>query len=124
MAKIIIVDDSEITRMVIRAMLQALGHEIIGEASNGQDAYDMYFELKPDLMTMDITMPILDGVSCTEKIKKRDKNARILLLTSNEQIQKLSQAVSAGLDGYMYKPISEAELKNTVDRILKKKPII
>lgn len=118
MATVLIVDDSVTSRSVLKAMLTNLGHTIIGEATNGIEGFDQYFSLKPDVVTMDVTMPCLDGVACTEKILAKDAEAKILLVTSNAQAQKIETATKAGCKGFIHKPISDVELANVFDALL------
>ena len=74
MAKILIVDDSRTSRRMLRNILVENGHEVIGEAENGQIGFEKYIELKPDIVTLDITMPVLDGLGALEKIIAYDEN--------------------------------------------------
>ena len=72
MAKILIVDDSRTSRKILREVLEEAGHEIVGEAANGEEGIIMYKELKPDAVTMDITMPVMNGLDALAIIKKED----------------------------------------------------
>ncbi len=82
MARILIVDDTDISREMLRWTLSNAGYEIAGEAANGQEAIAMYAALKPDLVTMDVTMPVLDGISALKKIIASDPKARVIMVTS------------------------------------------
>lgn len=119
MAKILIVDDSKMARTLLETTLVNLGHEVIGTAVNGLDGHDKYFALKPDIITIDITMPMLDGITCMKIIKEKDPNARIIMVTSNAQRQKLKEAIDTGVDGYVVKPFTEEDLRIVLDKILK-----
>ena len=79
MAKILIVDDSRTSRRMLRNILVENGHEVIGEAENGQIGFEKYIELKPDIVTLDITMPVLDGLGALKKIIAYDENGRASL---------------------------------------------
>jgi two-component system chemotaxis response regulator CheY len=103
---------------LIRAMLTKLGHEVVGEAATGLEGYDMFFKLKPDIITMDITMPIMDGIETLRNIKKNDEQAKVVLITANMQGARLNEAINAGADGYLFKPLQENELKNLLEQIL------
>jgi two-component system chemotaxis response regulator CheY len=118
MAGVLIVDDSKVMRSLIRAMITKYGHEVIGEATTGLEGYDLYFKLKPDLVTMDITMPIMDGIETLKRIKGQDETAKIILLTANIQGAKLNEAIQAGADGYLFKPLQEIEFKHLLEQIL------
>ena len=79
MAKILIVDDSRVSRRMLRGILTKAGHEVIGEADNGQEGYEKFIELDPDIVTMDITMPVLDGLGALEKIMELNSEANIIM---------------------------------------------
>ena len=78
MANILIVDDSRTSRKILRGLLEANGYVVVGEAKNGQEGYDMYAQYKPDLVTMDITMPVMSGVDSLKKIKLISQTQRLL----------------------------------------------
>lgn len=118
MAKVLVVDDSITSRCVLRAMLTNLGHTIVGEAANGVEGFDLYFQVNPDIVTMDVTMPFLDGIGSTEKIIAKDPEAKILLVTSNAQVQTIEKATNVGCKGFIHKPISDVELGNLVESVL------
>jgi two-component system chemotaxis response regulator CheY len=115
MARVLIVDDSKIMRSLIRAALMKMGHEAIGEAGNGLEAYDMYFSLKPDIVTLDMSMPVMNGIETLKKIKEKDQDAKVIMLTANVQSSKLKEIIDAGADGYLFKPLNENELKALMD---------
>jgi two-component system chemotaxis response regulator CheY len=105
-------------RSMLRAMFEKLGHVVAGEATNGLEGYDMFYALNPDLVTMDITMPIMSGIETLKKIKHNNENAKIILITANLQGVKLNEAISAGADGYLFKPLQETELVQLLEQIL------
>ena len=121
MARVLIVDDSKMMRTLEKSMLEKMGHEVVDEATNGLDGYDKYFALKPDIVLIDMTMPIMDGVTTIQKMIQKDKDAKIILITSNTQNEKLKNAVEAGVSEIVFKPIDEEQLKNTIEQILSKK---
>ena len=82
MAKILLVDDSKTSRKILKGILEESGHEIIGEAVNGEDGIAKYKELKPELTTMDITMPVLDGLEALRQIMEYDKSAKVIMVTA------------------------------------------
>lgn len=120
MARVLIIDDSKMMRTVERAMLEKMGHEIVDEAADGLDGYDKYFALKPDVVLIDMTMPILDGVTALQKMIQKDETAKIILITSNTQQEKLKSAVEAGVSEILFKPIDEEQLRKAIEQILKK----
>ncbi|WP_299803380.1 response regulator, partial [Sulfuricurvum sp. RIFOXYD2_FULL_44_160] len=83
MLNILVVDDSLIMRRNITKMIESLGHRVIGEAKDGLESITLYSKLKPDLVTMDITMPEMDGITAVKELKKIDKNAKIIMVTSH-----------------------------------------
>ena len=117
MAKVLIADDSKTMRIMVKAMLEKIGHEVVDEAANGLEAFDKYLQHKPDILISDITMPVLDGVSAIKKIKEHDPEAKVVLLTSNANKNKLDDALSAGVGGFLFKPTDETNLKKIIDQV-------
>ena len=101
MATVLMVDDSRTSRKMLRAVLERGNFEIIGEAVNGEEGYLKYKELKPDLVTMDITMPTMDGIESLTLIKHADANAKVVMITAAGQKEKMVEAlyVAAGIGG-------------------------
>ena len=104
MAKVLIVDDVLIMRNILRVMLENAGHEIVGNAEDGQQALEMYAELKPDLVTLDIQMEGGDGITSLKNIIKNHPEARVLMVSAvgHENIKEL--AFNLGAVGYVTKP--------------------
>ena len=103
---VLIADDSEFMRNLLREILEE-EHEIVGEAENGVEAVDIYQEANPDLVMMDIVMPIRDGIEATAQIKDADPGANVIMCTSVGQEEKMKAAVKAGADGYITKPFQK-----------------
>ena len=120
MAKILIVDDSRTSRKVLRRMLEKADHEIIGEAVNGEEGYMMYQELKPDAVTMDITMPKMDGIEALQLIRKYDENAVVIMITAAGQKEKMMQAIKYGAADFIAKPYEPVDVLNIIDKFVKK----
>ncbi len=118
MAKILIVDDSRTSRKILRKILEQAGHTIVGEGVDGEDGYLKYKELKPELVTMDITMPKLDGIEAIQLIKKLDEEARIVMITAAGQKEKMIQAIKYGAAEFIAKPYEPGEVKQIVDKVL------
>ncbi len=118
MAKILIVDDSRTSRKMLRTLLEEAGHEIVGEAVNGDDGYLKYQELKPDLVTMDITMPTTDGIQALQLIKHYDKDARVVMITAAGQKDKMLQALKEGAAEFITKPFDKEEVIKIVGKIV------
>lgn len=117
MLKVLIVDDSLIIRKKINTILQKLGHEGVFDATNGQEAIDAYAKYKPDLVTMDITMPDMDGITAVKKIMLQDASAKIIMVTSHGQEDMVIQSIQAGAVGYMLKPITEEKLAQAIGEV-------
>ena len=84
-SRVLVVDDAAFMRMMVKDILSKNGYEIVGEAENGMKALEKYQELKPDLVTMDITMPEMDGISAVKEIKKVDPNAKVVMCSAMGQ---------------------------------------
>ncbi len=117
MLKILIVDDSLIIRKKVKAQVLKLGHEVINSAKNGQEAIDMYGECKPDLVTMDITMPDMDGITAVKEIMKIDEDAKIIMVTSHGQEDMVIKSIQAGAVGYMLKPVTQDKLAASIGEV-------
>lgn len=119
MSNIMIVDDSRTSRKVLREILERNGHTVIAEGINGEDGYLKYKELKPDIVTMDITMPVMDGVECLSLIKKEDPQARVLMITAAGQKEKMLDSIKRGAEEFIVKPFNEAEILAAIERLRK-----
>jgi len=121
MASVLIVDDIKIMRFTIKNILEELGHKVIAEADNGYDAIEKYKIFKPDIVTMDITMPskndISDGIEALLHIKKIDKNANIIMLTSHGENKLVMKAIAKGAKGYILKPITKDKVESSFNNI-------
>ena len=107
--KVVLADDEALIRLDIREMLTEAGHEVAGEANNGEDAVAMTRALQPDLVIMDVKMPQMDGLTAS-KIITDEHLAPVLLLTAYSQQEIVSQAKSSGVLGYLVKPVREEQL--------------
>ncbi len=117
MIKILIVDDSRTSRKILKGILENAGYEVIGEATNGQEGYDRYVELKPDVVTMDITMPVLDGIEALKKIKGEYPEAKVIMVTAAGQKTKMVEAVQNGANEFVSKPFEPEQLKAIIDKV-------
>ena len=104
MAKILVTDDAAFMRMMVKDILTKGGHEVVGEAENGKQAVDKYKELKPDLVTMDITMPEMDGIEALKAIKAEDPNANVIMCSAMGQQAMVLEAIQAGAKDFVVKP--------------------
>jgi len=110
MLNILVVDDSLIIRKNLKKYIANLGHTVIGESKTGKMAVADCERLKPDLITMDITMPDMDGIKAVELIKEFDEKVNILMVTSHGQEEMVVSALKAGAKGYILKPVNEEKL--------------
>ena len=117
MLKVLIVDDSLIIRKKISKILENLGHKVVFDATNGQEAIDAYFKYKPDLVTMDITMPDMDGITAVKHIIKDEKEAKIIMITSHGQEDMVIKSIQAGAVGYILKPITDEKLAQVIGEV-------
>lgn len=114
---ILVVDDAAFMRMMIRDILAKEGY-LIHEAVNGRDAIEKYEELRPDLVTMDITMPELDGISALKSIRDADPDARILMVSAMGQQKMIVEALEAGALDFLVKPFQPTKVLETVKKCL------
>ena len=118
MANILIVDDSRTSRRILRGILEGDGHTVVGEATNGQEGFDKYVELKPDLVTMDITMPVMTGVESLKKIKTDFPDAKVVMVSAAGQQHNMLEAVQSGAAEFIAKPFDVDEIKRIINNIL------
>ncbi len=116
--KILVVDDSSIVAMKLRKMLEELGHQVVATAKTGQQALDSFSQHDPDLVTMDITMPDMDGIEATKQILQQKPEALIIMVTSHGQEQMVMDAIDAGAKGYVLKPFNKDKLAGHIDKVV------
>jgi two-component system chemotaxis response regulator CheY len=117
--KVLIVDDAIFMRRMLSDIIKEAGHEVIGEASNGREAIDLYAKQKPDLVTMDIIMPEMGGIDAVKEIVAKDKNACILMVSAMGQQQLVVEAIQAGARDFIVKPFESSRIVNAIDRLVK-----
>lgn len=110
MKKVLIVDDTAFMRVLLKQIVETNGYEVIGEAVNGQEAVEKYQSLKPDLVTMDITMPIMDGLEALETIMKLDPQAKVIMCTAIDEEERMIKAIGLGALEYFIKPFDEKQI--------------
>jgi|GEM_PF-642405 len=121
--KVLIVDDSEEIRSLIRVILESKGHTVVGEAGNGAEALKAYAELRPEMVLLDIIMPGKSGIEVLEDIRKIDPEARVIMVTAVEQDTINRQLLVLGASGIIYKPFVPADFDKAFAGVLQKKPI-
>lgn len=117
MATILIVDDSRTSRRILRGILETEGHVVIGEAENGEEGYLKYKELQPQIVTMDITMPTMDGIESLSLIKKENADAKVIMITAAGQKEKMVEALKRGADEFVTKPFDQQEICDVVRKL-------
>ena len=117
MLNILVVDDSLIIRKNMRKHLAKLGHNVLKESKTGTQAVEDCKELKPDLITMDITMPDMDGITAVKKIREFDKDVTIIMVTSHGQEDMVVSSLKAGAKGYILKPVNEEKLQKSIGSV-------
>lgn len=118
MAKILIVDDSKTSRKILRAILEENGHEIIAEAVNGEDGFEKFKEAQPDLITMDITMPVMDGLESLKRIREHDKEAKVIMVTAAGQKTKIVDAIKFGASDFLAKPYEAVQIVDIINKVM------
>ena len=118
MAKILIVDDAAFMRMMIKDILTKNGYEVIGEAANGIQAVELYKAHQPDLVTMDITMPVMDGIEAVREIIEIDPGAKVIMVTAAGQKTNMVEALKRGAADFIQKPFDSAVIINTIEKVL------
>lgn len=118
MAKILIVDDTLVMRINLRKILEDADHEVVGEAENGLKAIEMVDKLKPDLITMDITMPEMSGIDALRRILKKYPSARVVMISALSQKVKVLEALNLGAKHYIVKPFKKNQVVEIIESVL------
>lgn len=119
MARIMIVDDSKMIRSTLKMYLESGDHEVVCAAENGKEAIEAYRIFNPDIVTMDISMPVMDGIEAVKQIKSFDENAKIIMLSSLDEKEMVLQAIKNGAANYLLKPVDKAKTLKTIEHVLK-----
>ncbi|WKB71187.1 response regulator [Ligilactobacillus ruminis] len=116
--RVLIVDDAVFMRMKLKDILEKNGYEVAGEAQNGQEAFDKYQSEKPDLVTMDITMPEVDGLQALKMIKQADANAKVVMCSAMGQQGMVMDAIKSGAVDFIVKPFDTERVIQALDKAL------
>ena len=118
MARVLVVDDAAFMRKMVSDALAKGGHDVVGEAGNGVEALARFQELKPDVMTLDITMPEKDGLAALADIVAADPAARVVMCSALGQESKVLEAIKLGAKDFVVKPFQPARVIEAVDKAL------
>ena len=121
MAKILIVDDASFMRGSLKYIMESGGHEVVGMAKDGKVALELYQKLKPDLVTLDILMREMDGITALKELKKNNPQVRIVMVTALAHDEKQKEASAGGALGFIRKPFKQDEILETIEKVLEKK---
>jgi len=116
--RILVVDDAAFMRMMIKAILTKNGYDVVGEASDGQQAVEKYKELHPDLVTMDITMPEMDGITALKEIKKINPGSKVIMCSAMGQQAMVIDAIQAGAKDFIVKPFQADRVLEAISKTL------
>lgn len=114
--RVLIVDDAAFMRMMIKDILHKNGYEVVGEAENGRRAVELYQELRPDVVTMDITMPEMDGIAAVKEIKALDPGARIVMCSAMGQQMMVMEAIQSGARDFVVKPFQQERVLQALEK--------
>lgn len=116
--RVLIVDDATFMRMMLKDILTKNGYDVVGEGVNGEDGFNQYKSLKPDLVTLDITMPEMDGLTCLKKIKEFDSSANIIMVSAMGQQVIVLDAIKSGAKDFLVKPFQQDRVIEAVKKVI------
>ena len=116
---VLVVDDSKMSRKMLRTILEEEGYAVVAEAGNGEEGVEAYKKYHPAVVTMDITMPKLDGIGALREIMAYDSNARVVMITAAGQQQKIIEALKLGAEKFITKPFEQSDVVSTIHSIMK-----
>jgi two-component system chemotaxis response regulator CheY len=116
--RILITDDALFMRVTLKNILTTHGYEVVGEATNGQEAVEQYADRQPDLVLMDITMPVMDGIAACRAIKGSDPNANVVMCTAMGQKSMVIEAIRAGAKDFIVKPFQPERVLESIQKLI------
>ncbi|MFF2088950.1 MULTISPECIES: response regulator [Paenibacillus] len=116
--KVMIVDDAAFMRKTLRAIIENIGHQVIAEAENGVEAIRLFKLLQPDLITMDITMPEMDGISAVKEIKAISSDIKIIMCSAMGQRALIIEALQAGANDFIVKPFHSDRIAHAIEDLM------
>ena len=117
-SKVLVVDDAAFMRLMLKNIIIKDGLNVVGEAKNGVEAVDKYKELKPDLVTLDITMPEKDGIAALKEIRQYDSNAKVLMCSAMGQQALIIESIQNGAKDFIVKPFDEQRVLESIHKII------
>lgn len=120
MSSVLIVDDALFMRQMIRDALEPLGFDEVLEAENGREGLEMFVKHKPDITTLDIVMPEMDGIEVLQGIRSRSKDAKVIMITAVDQREMMLQSMKLGINDFIVKPFEEERVISTVEKVLQR----
>lgn len=118
MPRVLIVDDAAFMRMMLKDILTKNGYDVAGEAANGLKAVELYKQERPDIVTMDITMPEMDGIQAVKEIKSFDPNAKIVMCSAMGQQAMVMEAIKSGAKDFIVKPFQPERVLEALKKVL------
>ena len=118
MASVIIVDDSEVNRKLLKNILESGGYEVVGDASNGKEGYDVFVEKMPDIVTLDVSMPEMNGIEALKLMKKHNPAAKVIILSASTEKDMRDEAAAHGADEFVTKPYQKADILDAIGRCI------
>jgi two-component system response regulator NreC len=115
--RVVLADDHELVRQGLKALLEREGFQVVGEASNGQEAVRLVLNVSPDVAILDISMPILNGLDAARELKKSSQRTRTILLTQHDEDQYVTEALRAGVRGYVLKNQAATDLVHAIQQV-------
>lgn len=116
--RVLITDDALFMRTTLKNMLTKNGYEVVGEAANGREAVELYEKVRPDVVTMDITMPEMDGITAVKEIRKIDGSANIIMCSAMGQKNMVLEAISAGAKDFIVKPFQPDKVIESLQKLV------
>lgn len=117
MKRLLVVDDALIMRKLISGVAAEAGWEVAGEAANGEEAVALYERLKPDLVTMDLVMPVMGGLEALRRIRQADPRAKVVVVTALDQKQALMDSIRDGALDFIVKPFERERVRNLLSKL-------
>lgn len=117
MKKVLVCDDALAMRMIMKKHIENMGYEVIGEACDGIEAVSLYKEMKPDIVTMDVTMPNKNGIEALKEIIAYDRNASVVMVTAMGQEERVKEAILSGAKNFIVKPFMADKLQEVIGKL-------